>query len=155
MSQLKIFRLESEAAFEKKQIFQGNGAMIVDGRWHSSPRQIIYCSSEISLAILEVRVHLSGVKTIPSKYLIEVDIKDDQIFENIHYPNNWRVSPPNYSTQHIGNNWYDEKRSLIFKVKSSIVPKAFNYLINCTHTDFNLLRPSIPRKYDLDPRLWI
>ncbi len=151
---ITIYRLESQAAVQKNQVFQGQGSLISDGRWHNSPRLIVYCADEISLAVLEVRVNTQGVKSLPTRYLVSTAIVEKQITEVQIYPFGWRISPATSATQSIGNEWYDQNQSLVLKVKSSIVPEAFNYLINATHPDFQKLTISSPVLYDLDPRLW-
>lgn len=151
---ITIYRLESQTAVKKGQIFQGQGSLISDGRWHTSPRQIVYCAGEIALAVLEVRVNTLGVKSLPTRYLVSTSIDGKQIKEIEMYPSGWRNSPALSETQNIGNDWYDQNKSLVLKVKSSIVPEAFNYLINVIHPDFQKLTISTPIMYDLDPRLW-
>lgn len=151
---ITIYRFESKAAVQSSQVFQGQGSLISDGRWHTSPRQIVYCAGEIALAVLEVRVNTLGVKSLPTRYLVSTTIDKKQIKEVEVYPSGWRNSPALSETQDIGNNWYDQNQSLILKVKSSIVPEAFNYLINATHPDFQKLTVSPAVEYDLDPRLW-
>jgi len=151
---ITVYRLESKIAVENKQAFLGQGSVLSDGRWHTSPRKIVYCAGDLSLAVLEIRVNTMGVKTLPTRYLVTTQIKENQIFELTSYPKDWRTSPANSSTQLIGNDWYDENTHLVLKVKSSIVPEAFNYLINANHPEFTKLTVTSPTLYDLDSRLW-
>jgi RES domain-containing protein len=41
-------------------VLEGQGGLIVAGRWHSQGRRIVYCASSEALAVLELRVHLGS-----------------------------------------------------------------------------------------------
>jgi RES domain-containing protein len=133
----------------------GEGARLFGGRWNSEGRSAIYLASSRSLAMLEVLVHLQPLM-IPDDYcLIEVEVPDSSISQVLvdDLPGNWKdISPPGILKQ-IGNNFLENKRHLMLKVPSSIVPKEHNYVVNVLHPDMKKVKVLSKEPFDFDSRL--
>jgi RES domain-containing protein len=56
----KIIWRICEATFAES-AFSGEGASIVGGRWNSKGKRMVYTAEHLSLAILEVFVHLNSL----------------------------------------------------------------------------------------------
>jgi len=133
----------------------GEGARINGGRWNSEGRPAVYLASSRSLAILEVLVHLQPLM-IPNDFcLVEVEVPDNsisQVFAD-DLPANWKdISPPAILKQ-IGNNFLENKKYLMLKVPSSIVPMEHNYLVNVLHPDMKKVKVLSKESFDFDSRL--
>jgi RES domain-containing protein len=114
------------------------GGLLAAGRWHSLGSRIVYLADHPASALLEVLVHLEvDPEDIPASYqLIAVDLPDDTAFETVDpipFPPDWR-GQPGLTRQH-GDAWVKEKRSLLLRVPSAIVPSATNWLFNPAHPD--------------------
>ncbi|MDP9076222.1 MAG: RES family NAD+ phosphorylase [Bacteroidota bacterium] len=133
----------------------GEGARINGGRWNSEGRPALYLASSRSLAMLEVLVHLQPLM-IPNDFcLVEVEVPDNSISQVLvdGLPGNWKdVSPPGILKQ-IGNNFLENKRHLMLKVPSSIVPMEHNYLVNVLHPDMKKVKVLSKEPFDFDSRL--
>lgn len=113
----------------------GRGAAMTAGnRWNSIGTPLVYTSANLSLAILEVAVHLNLTKSMPSdRMVVEIEIPTDiKIFEiqEAELPRNWHAKPPILETQFIGDEFIIASDAPVLKVPSSIVPLEFNFLIN-------------------------
>jgi RES domain-containing protein len=136
--------------------FTGEGARLYGGRWTSPGVRAVYVSSSLSLATLEVLVHLSNSGPLVSYSVYTVDFPEDLVEEldRGKLPENWRVYPAPVELQRLGDRWIRGESSVVLKVPSVIVPDEHNYLMNPRHTDFSKLSFSQPEPFDADPRLF-
>ena len=122
-----------EATFANS-AFSGEGASIVGGRWNSKGKRMVYTAEHLSLAILEIFVHLN-VPTVRRDFFVAIkaEIPDDLEIEYMNIdqlPSDWYLSSSKSSLQALGNEWIDSARTPILAVPSAIVPQEFNYLIS-------------------------
>ncbi|MCR8561308.1 RES family NAD+ phosphorylase [Mucilaginibacter sp. BJC16-A38] len=133
----------------------GEWSRLYGGRWNSEGKPALYLASSRSLAMLEVLVHLQPLM-IPNDFcLVEVEVPGSSISQVLvdDLPGNWKdVSPPRILKQ-IGNNFLENKRHLMLKVPSSIVPMEHNYLVNVLHPDMKKVKVLSKEPFDFDSRL--
>ena len=131
--------------------FDGNGARLYGGRWNSLGLRLIYTGGSLSLASLEILVHLNP--RVSFNYVaIPVDF-DPELVETIvpaSLPAEWRDEPPPPATKIIGDSWVRQARSAILEVPSVIIPSELNYLINPAHPDFTKIVIGKPQPFSLD-----
>lgn len=152
---IEAFRLV-RAEFARE-LWSGVGGLHVDGRWHSRGRRIVYTSQSLSLAQLEVLVHVTDRRQMPplvrSTVLIPDEVRVGSV-EAHELPAGWRrFSPYSGATQHIGTRWLTEARGAVLKVPSAISEHEWNYLLNPVHPDFERLRLAAPMPFAMDPRV--
>jgi len=128
--------------------FSGEGAYLNGGRWNSVGTRVEYVSESLSLAALEVLVHLpAGVPITFSTFRIRFD---DALIETL-VPNNlpkpWRAEPPGRDTQSIGDDWAREARSAVLAIPSAIIPQETNFLVNPVHPDFAKIEIAPPEPF--------
>ena len=137
----------------------GEGAREFGGRWNSSGTAIIYSSGSLSLALLELMVHVNRSQLL-NQYVVfelrfEAELVQSLAIEGL--PADWRAAPPSSSTQRIGDEWVARGRSragsAILRVPSVVVPSEVNYLINPDHPDFKRIVATGPQAIAIDPRL--
>ena len=58
------------------------------------------------------------------------------------------------ATQAIGDRWLFEKRSLLLRVPSVLVPETWNVLVNPLHVEVNLLKIIAMYEHPFDSRLF-
>lgn len=136
--------------------FTGEGAELVGGRWNSPGTRMVYLSSTISLAILEILVHLQKDQILSSYCVIPAQFDYDLIeqIELNDLPTDWAVYPASMHTQQMGNEWIKSMISPVLCVPSVIIPIEENYLINPRHPDFSLIKIGDPVQLPLDDRLF-
>src|SRR3712207_9538441 len=72
--------------------FDGEGARLYGVRWNSPGTRMVYTSSTISLAVLEVLVHLQEASLLSSYSLVSVSFDDALIecLDRSRLPDGWR-----------------------------------------------------------------
>ena len=136
--------------------FDGEGARMQGGRWSSIGNRIVYTAGSLSLAVLEILVHLQNTETLSAYVVIRVEFPDNVVddLDPVLLPTNWRVSPAPAGTMEIGDCWVRESRSAILRVPSVIVPSEHNFLINPVHQDFSRITIGDPTPLDVDSRVF-
>lgn len=132
--------------------FDGEGAWRYGGRWNSPGTRLVYASSSVALAALELLVHLNPPVGI--RYVAIPIGFDDALVEKVaNLPAEWTEEPPPPSTQAMGDRWVKVGRSALLELPSVIVPTESNYLLNPAHPDFGRIRIGEPVPFAFDPRL--
>lgn len=152
---IEVFRLGAAQFTEDH--WKGEGGLHVDGRWHVPGRRIIYTAQSLSLAQLEVLVHIADRKQLPKLVLAPAMIPGDLTLQTIDpsdLPTDWRrFSPYSEGTQRLGMQWLSTQRSAVLKVPSAISEAEWNYLFNPLHPDFKRLKLGKPKLFVMDPRV--
>lgn len=134
----------------------GKGSMSVSGRWHlAGPNPMLYCSSNVSLAILECLVHLPSAVKPPDLLLLTLEIPDNAVVTVAEddLPDNWNKKSGYFdNAQRWGTHWLQGMTSLAIKVPSMISPDH-NVLINPLHPDFIAIKVKSQAPITLDDRL--
>jgi RES domain-containing protein len=135
--------------------FDAEGARLYGGRWNSPGTRMVYTSSTISLAVLEILVHLQEAGLLSSYSLISASF-DDAFVERLDHsalPDGWRAYPAPSELQRIGDEWVRSQRSAVLEVPSVIVERESNCLLNPVHPDFSSVVIREPEPFTFDQRL--
>jgi RES domain-containing protein len=135
--------------------FDGEGARLYGGRWNSPGTRMVYTSRSVSLAVLEILVHLRETALLSSYSLIAARF-DDALIEGLDHsrlPDGWRTFPALSELQHIGDEWVRSQRSAVLQVPSAVVERESNYLFNPAHPDFSSIVIGEPEPFTFDERL--
>lgn len=135
--------------------FSGEGARRYGGRWNNKGVPIVYLASSLSLAALELLVHLESEQILSEYTSIAVEFDSEQmlILPENQYPQDWQDYPAPSSTKRIGDAWFQSKDSLILQVKSVVISEEFIYLLNPLHSDFADFSIAGPKPFNYDGRL--
>jgi len=134
----------------------GLGAARVGGRWNSRGTACVYTSSSLSLATLELLVHLDDYEVLRKLYsYIEIEIPENliEVVDPSHLSSGWDSLTPQAASQSVGDVWVKEGRSAVLAVPSVVSQGELNYLLNPSHADFKLLKKGSVRFFALDPRI--
>lgn len=150
---MRVFRIEREKYL--KTTLEGIGAALTEGyRWNSLNTYLVYTAESRALAILEVSVHLDLSEDLPTdRYYVEIEIPNEVsmlTLDDEDLPAKWDAKPPIIETQFIGDDFVKSNSAALLKVRSSIVPQEFNYLINPNHPDSKKISvvSTTPLKFD-------
>lgn len=134
----------------------GSGARKYGGRWNSVGTAVVYASSSLSLATLELIVNVEDVSTIYKRYVvipIEFDLALIEEIEIDALSPGWNSSSINPVTQKIGDQWVAGMSSPLLKVPSCVTEIESNYLLNPLHPDFSKINIRDAFKFEPDVRL--
>jgi RES domain-containing protein len=143
---VKVWRL-ARRAFAA---LDGTGARLYGGRWNRTGQAVVYTSQNLSLAVLEVIVHLElAPELFPPDYVkIEIDVPDEVAIERVGV-----VPRTATATLELGARWYARGGTAGLLVPSVIVAEEHNLLLNPGHPDFAKIRSRRPRPFGFDARL--
>lgn len=140
--------------------FDGEGARRFGGRFNHPGVAVVYVASALSLAILELLVHVDRSKlleryvafpvTFEAELLLRLDFRD--------LPSDWNAPSVMNGSQRVGDAWVREAASAVLQVPSALLPEKLftsehNYLINPHHVDFSQVEIGKPLALPLDARL--
>ena len=137
--------------------FKGDGARIYGGRWNPAGTPVIYTAESLSLATLEIVVHLERAELLYTSFIkipITFDAHTVHKVKRRALPNDWNRLPPSESTQKIGYQWILQSKFAVLKVPSTVIEEEYNYLMNPNHHDFSRMKIGKPQQYKFDPRLY-
>lgn len=136
--------------------FDGQGARIHGGRWNFPGFPVVYTSASLSLAALELLVHVDPDSLPVGMVALSARIPEGiaiPAIEERGLPRNWNRYPAPDRLREMGTDWLRSRVSLALSVPSAVIPTERNYLLNRAHPDFHLLEISKPIVFLLDPRL--
>jgi len=135
--------------------FDGEGARLYGSRWSTPGHRVAFASETLSLATLEVFVHLQTSSLLAAYVCFSVEFSEEwaKHLDPGLLPKNWRRFPAPAEIQGIGDRWVRESSSLLLQVPSAIIPQEFNFLINPAHEDFPKLKIEGPMPFGIDARL--
>lgn len=137
--------------------FDGEGAYRFGGRWNARGTRLLYTAGSLSLAALEMLVHLNDEEILLAYSYATAEFNENLILSVEDFrslPENWSDSPPQLEIQRIGDEWAREQASVVLKVPTSILPVEFNYLINVQHPEFSKVKLGEPQTFNFDERLY-
>jgi RES domain-containing protein len=137
--------------------FTGEGARLNGGRWNSPGRAVVYASCSLSLATLEVLVHLEDPAVFARLFSwTTVEIPEDAI-ETVHASAlaiGWDDDETQSISRAVGDAWLRSARSAALAVPSVVTPGEWNYLLNPTHSRFAEIRIGLFQPFRPDRRLY-
>ena len=134
----------------------GEGARLNGGRWNSPGRFVVYTSSSLSLATLEVLVHLEEPEAFIRLFSwLSVEIPEDAVerVNPVTLATGWHDDETNSSSRSVGDAWLRSFRSAVLAVPSVVTPGEWNYLLNPVHPRFAEIRVGAAKPFRPDPRL--
>lgn len=148
-------------AKRKDDAFSGEGARRAGGRWSSKGMQAVYVASTLSLAVLEILMHIEESSLLVSYGFFPLSMPRSLV-ETIpvaSLPRNWAEFPVPLETQAFGDAWLRARTSAVLRIPSAVfqgVPEGIletNYLLNPNHPDFGRVEVGKFQSLRLDPRL--
>ena len=124
------------------------GAMLAGGRWNPIGTPLLYASQSLSLACIEILVHLDKGQ-LPRDFVWSTTelLRPPEL---LPFPDLSDIA----SCQSAGGLWVQTHDQLATRVPSVVIPEEFNILLNPTHADYKTLVWSEPRPFRFDPRLF-
>jgi len=148
---MKVFRISRDKYAEK---LTASG---VPNRWNRDNQYVIYASGSRSLCTLEMVARRNSIMQGPKYKMMIIDLPDaKKFYTEITLPpllKNMPLIKGYHITQSIGNEWYEEQKSVILKVPSAIITQEYNYVINTKHPDFIKIKLVSNENYNWDERL--
>ena len=131
----------------------GSGGLFAPGRWHSQGQRVVYSSSSLALATLELFVNLQNKRQlgryVKSRILIP-EILVEELGTDLTAA--FVRDPDGFDARGCGDAWLRGGASCVLRVPSRVVLEEFNYLLNPLHPDFSQITAAT-EPYIADVRL--
>lgn len=110
----------------------GEGAFRVGGRWNSQGKRVLYCSTSISLCMMEVLAHVKYNEQMEDMCLLALEVDDDQCYKVRHeeLPPRWNDVPLHKASQEFGDELLSRYDMLL--LPSVVVEREYNCIINAS-----------------------
>ncbi|MFZ1985384.1 MAG: RES family NAD+ phosphorylase [Desulfatitalea sp.] len=137
------------------QALTGDGSKLYGARWNPPGTVATYTADSLSLAILELLVHLNNYRNIRSYVAVSIQFDESKVtkWPIKSLPKDWNSLPTSATAQQLGQKWLSSSQSVVLQVPSAVVPKQYNYVVNPLHPDFKSVTIGSPLKDPIDMRL--
>jgi len=119
----------------------GIGAALFGGRWNKKGAPVLYTGESKEIALLETIVNTPS-NMVPELEILHIEIPDYsiKIIQLDELPLNWAEYPAPTILSEIAEKWILSEEALAFRVPSCIIHSANNYILNCRHPHYNLVK---------------
>ncbi len=135
--------------------FSGEGARRFGGRWNSRGTPMVYTSSSLALAAIELFVHLEPSQAPGDLVAIAATLPEGEPARALapsELPSDWRSDES--GPRNLGDEWIRSAASLALRVPSVPIPIEWNVLINPQHPRFRDLQIDLPQPFVFDARMF-
>lgn len=144
---MKLYRITREPYVA----LDGEGARLYGGRWNSPGHPVIYTARTLSLAALELLVHVDPDLIPEDLVAFEIVVPDDIEPRPVdRLPSPLTVD----ACRAVGDAWIEQSSSLLLSVPSIIIPEEQNLLINPRAEGADRLGIGARRPFRFDERLF-
>jgi RES domain-containing protein len=155
---MRIWRLcrEPYAA----EAFSGEGARRFGGRWNSRGVPMVYASTSLALAAIELFVHLEPGQIPTDMVSICAELPEGEPARTIEadlLASGWwtdEAASGAQTTQEIGDAWIASRESLAVRVPSVPIRSEWNVLVNPLHPRMSKLRIESAQPFVFDARMF-
>ena len=149
---MRVFRISAPQYVDAA--LSGEGAARAGARWNSPGIRMAYTASSVSLAMLEMLVHVDREDVPMNRRLLRFDVPDDAIKTLLDFPEGWDFLPYSFSVRAVGDEWVTGGASLALLVPSAVARHESNVLINPSHARFREINLLENAPLALDMRLF-
>lgn len=132
---IRVYRIEKKSRAE---VWPSQGALFSEGRWNRQGFWVVYCSSTISLAKLEI---LANSKSLPKeRALLEINIDEQAPIKEVileSLPESWMDVPYPAELHALTEELLRPGKYVGLKVPSRQSPREYNFLLYPLHSQFS------------------
>ena len=136
--------------------FSGDGARRFGGRWNSRGTPMVYASTSLALAAMELFVHLEPNQAPDDLVYISAELPPGEPalrWDQSTLPPNWwgdELGP----VRDLGDSWVRSAQSLAILVPSVPIRPEWNVLVNPLHPGLAQLQIAPPKPFHFDTRIF-
>ena len=137
--------------------FRGEGARRFGGRWNSRGVPMVYASTSLALAAIELFVHLEPGQAPGDLVCISAEVSTEEPMRKLlpeELPTQWWSDSCLPQTRERGDAWVRELSSLALLVPSVPIHPEWNVLLNPLHPGLGELKIDPPQPFDFDARMF-
>lgn len=126
------------------------------GRWNSVGTPVVYTSTTLSLAVLEMLVHVDPEDMPRDLVALRIEVAGKVSSRRVRpedLPDDWAEVPGHPACRALGEEWLSKGKTLLLRVPSAIVREEENVLVNPRHPEAEKLQVGSVRAFRFDARL--
>lgn len=125
----------------------GEGARIAGGRWNSKGLRAVYAASSLSLAAIEILVHVPVARILAGYVQLRIDVPDAVLLDLNS------TGMAGEGMRLAGDQFLRDRKAVALRVPSSVIPTEYNIVINPGHEEFKLVSWENIEPFQFDSRL--
>jgi RES domain-containing protein len=130
----------------------GTGARLNGKRWNPQGTPVVYTASHLSLAVLELLVHIDPEDIPDDLTAYRIGIPDALEIESVrNLPEDWKTNLAACRT--AGEAWFRSGRTAVLSVPSAVIEQERNMVLNPVHPAFPEIQILEELSFQFDPRL--
>ncbi|MGA2050940.1 MAG: RES family NAD+ phosphorylase [Terracidiphilus sp.] len=140
--------------------FSGEGARRYGGRWNSRGVPMVYTSTSLSLAAIELFVHLEPAQLPEDLVYLSATLPEGEpgrTLDSAELPADWwadGATPGALTTRQMGDAWISARSSLAMMVPSVPIRAEWNVLVNPLHPRMREVQIGAPQPFVFDARMF-
>jgi RES domain-containing protein len=137
--------------------FTGEGARRFGGRWNSHGVPMVYASSSLALAAIELFVHLEPGQAPGDLVCISAQLPEGEPARTLktkELPPSWWSDAAAGATRDLGDAWIRGRSSLALLVPSVPIRAEWNVLVNPLHPRISTLQIEPSQHFVFDERMF-
>jgi RES domain-containing protein len=140
--------------------FSGQGARRFGGRWNSRGVPMVYTSTSLSLAAIELFVHLEPGLAPDDLVYLSAQLPEGEparTIQSAELPDEWwtdNAAAGAVTPRDLGDAWISERSSLALMVPSVPIRAEWNVLINPLHPLIRELQVEAAQSFIFDARMF-
>jgi RES domain-containing protein len=137
--------------------FSGMGARRFGGRWNTPGVPMVYASSSLALAAIELFVHLEPSQTPDDLVYISATLPEGEparTLQSADLPAAWWTDSAAAAIRDLGDAWINSHSSLALLVPSVPIRAEWNVLVNPLHPRMSELQIDPPQPFVFDARMF-
>jgi RES domain-containing protein len=140
--------------------FSGEGARRFGGRWNSRGVPMVYASTSLALAAIELFVHLEPGQAPEDLVYISAALPEGEPAQTVQIeelPTAWwtdQIAPGVRTPRELGDEWMRGLTSLALKAPSVPIRAEWNVLVNPLHSRMGELKVGTPQPFFFDARMF-
>jgi len=137
--------------------FSGEGARRFGGRWNSRGVPVVYASTSLALAAIELFVHLEPGQAPSDLVYLSATLPEGEparTLQSADLPPAWWTDSVLDATHKLGDAWIAARSSLALLVPSVPIRAEWNVLVNPHHPRLSELQIDPPQPFVFDARMF-
>ncbi len=138
-------------------VLDGEGAHRAGGRWNAPGTPVVYTAAHLSLAALELLVHVNPDRLPDDLMTYGIEIPQRIATEHVsagELPDGWDRRTEAPALRRLGEAWAQDQEAAVLSAPSAVIPEERNYLINPRHPGAVEVQVVRQRPFAFDPRLF-
>ncbi|MDQ3398043.1 MAG: RES family NAD+ phosphorylase [Deinococcota bacterium] len=123
-----------------------------ENRWNSAGVQIAYAGESLAITALELLTYWGRYSSMRGYRFFTITFEPSDVEDAQQRQPSIDVHDKS-QTRRYGDAWAEERRSLVLRVPSVVLPMSFNYLVNPNHSRYDPTKATAHGAFEYNERI--